>query len=187
MAFVGYARVSTLDQDLTLQLEALNGSGCEKIFHGKQSGASKQNEDKLGQMLEYIREGDTVLVTKLDRLGRSLKSILETIESIHQKGAKLKTLDGVIDTSAKSPFAKATVSLLGVFAQLERDLIVSRTGEGRALAKKMGKRLGRNKTISDKDRESIRKRLKAGESKSALSREFAVSRTTIGRICTEKS
>ena len=99
MANVGYARVSTVEQDLTMQLDALKQADCGEIFSGKQSGASKQNEEKLNELLSYIRKGDVVIVTKLDRLGRSLKAVLATIEAIHTKGATLRTLDNAINTS----------------------------------------------------------------------------------------
>lgn len=91
-------------------------------------------------MLNYIRKGDIVFVTRLDRLWRSLKSILQNVDSIHDKGSKLKTLDGAIDTANESPLAKATISLLGTFAQLERDLILDRTSEGRSRAIAYGKK-----------------------------------------------
>jgi len=186
MATVGFARVSTIEQDLKLQLAALEDAGCDKIFHGKQSGISDENEQQLTLMLDYIRECDIVTVTKLDRLGRSLKSILTTIDTIHAKGTTLKTLDGVIDTSNESPFAKATVSLIGVFAELERDLIVSRTTEGRAAAAAAGKHMGRTKQISDEDRAKIRKTLLSKKSSiSEQARLYSVSRTTISRIKNE--
>jgi len=186
MATVGFARVSTLEQDLSLQLEALQAADCNKIFYGKQSGVSDDNERQLTLMIDYIRECDIVTVTKLDRLGRSLKSILASIDAIHEKGATLKTLDGVIDTSNDSPFAKAIVNLIGVFAQLERDLIVARTTEGRAAAAAAGKHMGRAKQISDEDRAKIRKTLLSKKSSiSEQARLYSVSRTTITRIKNE--
>ena len=182
MAKIGFARVSTIVQDLTLQIEALNAKGCEEIFYAKHSGVSNENKTKLAELIHYIRKNDIVIVTKLDRLGRSLKSILSTIDAIHDKQATLRTLDGVIDTSNNSPFAKATISLIGVFAQLERDLIISRTSEGRAAAVLAGKHMGRPPQISDEDRIKIRKALKKGSSVSSQARKYDVSRTTINRI-----
>jgi len=187
MSKIGFARVSTLDQDLTLQIEALTGAGCEDIFYGKQSGVSDENKVKLGELIRYIRKGDVVIVTKLDRLGRSLKSILAAIDEIHAKKATLRTLDGVIDTSNSSPFAKATVALIGVFSQLERDLIIVRTSEGRAAAALAGKHMGRPALISDEDRAKIRKALKKGDSVSSQANEHGVSRTTIRRIRSENN
>ena len=175
--------MSTIEQDLTLQLKALKAEGCDEVFYGKQSGISDDNEAKLAELIRYIRKGDVVIVAKLDRLGRSLKSILSAIDEIHAKQVTLRTLDGVIDTSNNSPFAKATVSLIGVFSQLERDLIVSRTSEGRAAAMAMGKRMGRPPKISNEDRINIRKVIASKKSSvSAQARKYGVSRTTINRI-----
>lgn len=185
MALIGFARVSTIEQDLTLQLSALKAVGCEDIFHGKQSGVSSENETKLLELFRYIRKGDVVIVTKLDRIGRSLKSILAAIDEIHTKKATLRTLDGVIDTSNTSPFAKATVALISVFAQLDRDLIIARTSEGRAAAQTAGKHMGRPPKISDEDRLKIKKALKKDPNVSAQARKYGVSRTTINRIKNE--
>jgi DNA invertase Pin-like site-specific DNA recombinase len=185
MSTIGFARVSTIDQDLTLQLEALNAEGCVEVFHGKPSGISDENEAKLAELISYIRKDDVVIVTKLDRLGRSLKSILSSVDAIHGKNATLRTLDGVINTSNNSPFAKATVALIGVFAQLERDLIIARTSEGRAAAMLVGKHMGRPAQISDEDRMNIRKSIKKGDSVSSQARKYGVSRTTINRIRNE--
>jgi DNA invertase Pin-like site-specific DNA recombinase len=182
MANIGYARVSTVGQDLELQIEALQSAGCDEIFSGKQSGVSDENERKLTEMLAYIRKGDIVFVTKIDRLGRSLKSILTTIDRIHGKDATLRSLDGAIDTSNNTPIAKATIALLGVFGELERDLIVGRTTEGRERAKAQGKHMGRPPQIGIEARAKIRSALKDKGSISAVARQFAVSRTTVRRI-----
>jgi DNA invertase Pin-like site-specific DNA recombinase len=185
MARIGYARVSAKHQDLEAQLEQLEGNGCKRIFYGKQSGISLKNEEKLKEMIDYIREGDVVVVVKLDRLGRSLKSILATIDLIHYKNATFQSLDGAIDTSKQSPFSKAIISLLGAFSQLERELIAERTSEGRSRAIAEGKAVGRKKQISLSDREKIRKLFLKGCSKSQLSKQYKVSRTTILRIIEE--
>jgi|TARA_B100000929_G_scaffold185651_1_gene147013 DNA invertase Pin-like site-specific DNA recombinase len=182
MSFIGYARVSTRDQDLTNQIDALKAAGCEEVFHGKQSGASTENEEKLAEMVRYIRKGDVVVVTKLDRLGRSLKSILSVIDEIHAKQATLKSLDGSVDTSNDSPFAKAQIALLGTFAQLERDLIVSRTSEGRKRAMKEGRKFGRPPALSNEQKKKVKEKYQAGKSKNKLSKEYGVSRATIARV-----
>jgi DNA invertase Pin-like site-specific DNA recombinase len=180
MSIIGFARVSTSEQELTLQLAQLQGAGCDKIFYGKHSGASIINVDKLNELINYIRADDVVLVTKLDRLGRSLKSILTAIDLIHAKEASLRSLDGVIDTSNDSPMSKAVVNLLGEFAQLERDLIVSRTREGREKAMAEGKVFGRPRQIDDKSRNAIQKN--KTQNVFELARKYGVSRTTINRI-----
>ena len=181
MALIGYARVSTREQDLSSQMAALESAGCDEIFSGKHSGDSNQNEVKLDEMLKYIRKGDTVLVTKLERLGRSLKSILNMIDQIHSKNATLKSLDGAIDTSNNTPFAKAQIALLGTFAQLERDLIVYRTSEGRERAKAAGKRFGRPPILTDEQIEEGTRLLESGESINKLSKKLGVSRMTVSR------
>lgn len=182
MQLIGFARVSTNSQDLANQLKILEEHGCDKTFHGKQSGKSKENELKLKELVDYVRQGDTVVVTKLDRLGRSLKSILETIQQITDKGATLKTLDGAIDTTNSSPFAQAQLNLIGTFAQLERDLIVQRTTEGREAAKDRGTKFGRKRIFTDEQRASIKKKLTNGATVYALAKEYSVSRQTIMRV-----
>lgn len=184
MAIIGFARVSTSEQELTLQLSQLREALCEKVFYGQHSGASTINVEKLNELINYIRSGDVVLVTKLDRLGRSLKSILTVIDQIHAEGASLRSLDGVIDTSNDSPMAKAVVNLLGAFAQLERDLIVSRTREGREKAMAEGKVFGRPRQIDDKSRNAIKKN--QTNNISELAKKYGVSRTTINRIKREE-
>ncbi len=181
---IGYARVSTISQDLDYQLEKLESEGCIKIFSGKHGGTSKANEAELEKLIDYIRDEDVVVITRLDRLGRSLNQILQTIDKIHEKGATLMTLDGALDTSNKTAMSKAMVSLIGVFAQLERDLIADRTSEGRKAAVLSGKKMGRKRLISEKDRETIRYRLTNDTSAnvSRLAKEFKVSRSTIRRI-----
>lgn len=178
---VGFARVSTKEQDLNIQLSKLDAYGCEKIFQGKQSGASIRNEEKLQELIEFIREGDEVIVTRLDRLGRSLKSILEAIESIHKKGACLNIIDGSLNTQSDNPFATAMINLCGVFAQLERDLIKARTAEGREEAKAKGKHMGRLPALSDKQAEKLYRDKLNGESISALAKKYSVSRPTVHR------
>ncbi|NRP10375.1 MULTISPECIES: recombinase family protein [unclassified Marinobacterium] len=180
--YIGYARVSTKEQDLTEQLERLEEIGCDPIFSGKQSGDSKINDAKLAEMISFIRKGDVVVITKLDRLGRSLKSIINTIEEIHAKKASLKSLDNAIDTSNDTPYAKAQLALLATFAQLERELIIDRTSEGRKRAMEEGKQFGRPPILSDEQKKKVITDYKRGANKSALSRKYGVSRMTISRI-----
>ena len=178
---VGFARVSTQEQDLQVQLSKLGAHGCEKVFQGKQSGASVKNDEKLKDLINFIREGDEVIVTRLDRLGRSLKTILEAIESIHKKGACLNIIDGSLNTKNDNPFSTAMINLCGVFAQLERDLIKARTAEGREEAKAKGKHMGRMPALSDKQAKELYKDKLNGESISALAKKYSVSRPTVHR------
>lgn len=128
MAKIGYARVSTLRQDLTEQEEKLRAFGCEKIFASKHSGNARDNKGQLDKLLDYIREGDVVVVTKFDRLGRSLSQCLNLLERFKRKGIGFIALDQNIDTTKHNdPLSQAMIHLLGVFAELERSFIVERT------------------------------------------------------------
>ena len=178
---VGFARVSTKEQELNLQLKQLNDFGCEKIFKGKQSGTSIKNDEMLNDLIDFIRDGDQVIVTRLDRLGRSLKSILDAIDNIHKKGACLNIIDGSLNTSIDNPFSNAMINLCGVFAQLERDLIKSRTAEGREAAKAEGRHLGRMPALTEQEGKELLKAKLNGESISALARKYEVSRPTVQR------
>jgi DNA invertase Pin-like site-specific DNA recombinase len=183
MSLIGYARVSTLEQDLTAQIDALKRHGCEVIFYGKHGGNSSDNTNKLDELINYIRKGDSVCVSRLDRLGRSLKSIMLTVDAIHSKGASLTTLDGVINSADDSPFGKAVLHVIAVFAELNKSLIIKNTTEGRIRAMAQGKHMGRPKSISDRDREHIRKLVMSKQkSQNQLSKDYGVSRTTIKRI-----
>ncbi|HCZ9668349.1 resolvase [Vibrio parahaemolyticus] len=179
MALIGYARVSTADQDLSAQLEALTTAGCQKIFYGKQSGKSDDNKNKLAELLHYVREGDTVVLTKLDRMGRSLNMILATIQQLQEQGVQVKTLDGQVDTTSENAMQRAMTQLLGVFAELEHSIIVDRLQSGR---ERTGNKGGRKSAINEALRKEIKKNLAVGASISALAREYRTSRTTIYRI-----
>src|SRR5690606_18847018 len=179
MALIGFARVSTLGQDLQNQLDKLEVAGCQKIFAGKHSGKEDSNRQKLKELLDYVREGDTVVVTKLDRLGRSLSQVLATIDQLHQNGVSLRALDQNLDTRDDSPIARAMVQLLGMFAELERNFIVTRTQEGKAAAGNYG---GRPSVLGVRERAEVNRLHQSGVSKRALVQQFQVSRQTIQRV-----
>lgn len=179
MALIGYARVSTVGQDLDYQLDRLRSVGCEKIFSSKHSGKADENKKQLSELLSYVREGDTVIVTKLDRLGRSLSQVLGTIELLAGKGIYLKAIDQNLDTSDDSPIAKAMVQLLGMFSELERNFIVTRTKEGKIASGNYG---GRPFKLTVEQREKIVKEFRAGKSKSQLANSYGISRATVLRI-----
>lgn len=178
MALIGFARVSTLGQDLQNQLDKLEQAGCQKIFAGKHSGKEDTNRQKLEELLDYVRDGDTVVVTKLDRLGRSLSQVLATIDRLHRSGVSLRALDQQLDTHDDSPIARAMVQLLGMFAELERNFIVTRTREGKAASGNFG---GRPSVLGGKERAEVKRLHQAGISKRALATRFGVSRQTIYR------
>ena len=195
MAKIGYARVSTTKQDLSEQITALKKFGCEKIFSGKFSGKDedletiltrvKQNKVQLDKMLNYVREGDIVVVTKIDRLGRSLIQCLKTLDYFKQNKIGFVALDQGIDTTKrKDPMAMAMIHLLGLFAELERNFIVERT-QGGKLAKVESGDLkaigGRPKKLSQKDEEKLIKDIKKKYSINILAKKYNVSRATISR------
>lgn len=139
--FVGYARVSTLDQNPALQIDALKAAGCERVFTEKASGANRDRPE-LKAALDYIRAGDTLVVWKLDRLARSTHQLIETAENLESRGIGLKVLDqGVIDTT--TPHGRLFYEIAGAFAQFERSLIRERTRAGLAAARARGRVGGR--------------------------------------------
>lgn len=138
---VGYARVSTKDQDLALQIEKLEQYGCTKIYKEKESGA-KDNRQELQNALEYVREGDTFVVYKIDRLARSTNHLLNVVKDLTEKGVKIVFIKEQLDFS--TPSGKLMLTMLGAIADFERDLINERTSEGRERAKAKGKHMGRH-------------------------------------------
>ncbi|HDX0987986.1 TPA: recombinase family protein [Pasteurella multocida] len=185
MAKVGYARVSTLKQDLNEQIAELEKFGCTKIFSGKHSGKPEQNEEQLNELLNYIREGDIVVVTKLDRLGRSLSQCLKVLDMLTENKIGFVALNQGIDTTKrKDPMAMAMIHLLGLFAELERNFIVDRT-QGGKLAKIESGDLkaigGRPKILSEKAEKRLLKDLQKNYSLTKLAEKYEVSRATISR------
>ncbi|ANU15423.1 recombinase family protein [Planococcus halocryophilus] len=140
MAVIGYARVSSAGQDLDLQAERLTEYGCDKIYQEKESGANADRK-QLQEALEYLREGDTFVVFKLDRLARSITHLNKIAEELTARGITLVFIKEQIDFSTAT--GKLMFNMLGSFAQFERDLINDRTAEGRERARKQGKHLGR--------------------------------------------
>lgn len=179
MALIGYARVSTVGQDLQIQRTKLKEAGCDKIFAGQHSGKADTNRLQLEKLLDYVREGDTVVVTKLDRLGRSLSQVLSTLDHLKKRDVGFKALDQQIDTSDDSPLSKAMVQLLGMFAELERNFIVTRTQEGKLASGRFG---GRPSVLESKEKMEVLRLHSMGTSKRALAQRFGVSRQTIQRI-----
>ncbi|EPV7105038.1 recombinase family protein [Escherichia coli] len=181
MAIVGYARVSTTGQSLDVQISAL--SGCEKIFKEKISGA-KDDRPQLLAMLEFVREGDTVQVTKLDRLARNTRHLLEISEYLQKKGVALSILNLGINTV--TPTGKLMLTMIGAIATFEREMILERQAEGIALAKLKGKYKGRKATARSKSQEVL-DMLDQGLSKPAISRQLGIGITSIYRIVRNKS
>jgi DNA invertase Pin-like site-specific DNA recombinase len=144
---IGYARVSTIDQNLALQLDALNKAGCEKIFEDKASGG-KVDRPGLQDVLKFAREGDTVLVWRLDRLGRSLKHLIEMVTQLNERGVGFRSLQEAIDTTTSG--GKLVFQIFGALAEFERNSIRERTQAGLEAARARGRKGGRPKALDSK-------------------------------------
>ncbi len=179
---IGYARVSTNDQDTQLQLDALNLVGCERIYEEKQSGA-KTDRPELLQCLKSLREGDLLIVWKLDRLGRSLQHFIETVTDLENRQIGFQSLTENIDTT--SPTGKLIFHIFGSLAEFERGLIRERVKAGLAAAKKKGKKFGRPDALNEKDKEMALAMFNGGATKIDISRHFNVTRQTIYTILKE--
>lgn len=176
----GYARVSTDGQTLEAQLEALATAGAEKVFQEKASGA-KRDRKQLAALLASLKAGDTVLVTRLDRLARSTLDLLTTLDSIAQAGAEFRSLaDAWADTG--SAHGRLMLTVLGGLAEFERDLIRARTGEGRARAIARGQHMGRRPKLTPHQQAEARARKAAGEAVREVARSYNVSAATISRL-----
>jgi DNA invertase Pin-like site-specific DNA recombinase len=156
---IGYARVSTDDQNLDLQKDALTQAGCEKILKDHQSGA-KAARPGLQAALEYAREGDTLVVWRLDRLSRSLQDLIEMVNQLEERGIGLKSLHESLDTSSSS--GKLIFHIFGALAEFERNLIRERTQAGLRAARKRGRTGGRPKAL-DADKRALAVQLYEGK------------------------
>lgn len=150
---VGYARVSTQDQKPALQLDALKAAGCEKVFREKASGAQR-DRPQLAAAVDYMREGDTLVVWKLDRLARSMKQLIETVEGLEDQGIGFRSLTEAIDTT--TPGGKLVFHVFGALAEFERSIIRERTRAGLDAAKARGRTGGRPKKLTDADLKAAR-------------------------------
>lgn len=183
MARIGYARVSTNDQDAALQLEALQAAGTERIFTDHGVSGAKASRPQLDAMLDHLRKGDTVVIWKFDRLGRSTKNMLDLIETIENKGCNFESITEKIDTTG--PMGKAMLTIMSAFAQLERDQIAERTKAGLAAAAK-NNRLGGRPRKADATAVQRAKQWKAdGMSAKEIAEYLGVSRATVYRYLQE--
>ena len=182
---IGYARVSSLSQDLELQKQALLAAGCQKIFSESKSGKDN-NRSQLIAMIDSLREHDVIVVYKIDRIARSLKGLIEIIELLKSKQVDFVSLDSGDRVDTTSPMGKAFFQIAGVFAELERGMINARTKAGIERAKAQGIKFGRilgsqNKQTTYKI-ERIKIFLQAGKSYDWISKELSVSKQTISQI-----
>lgn len=177
---IGYARVSTLDQNPDLQLERLRAAGCERTITEKASGARADRPELMRLLRDILRDGDTLVVWKLDRLARSLKQLIETAEDLKGRGIGLVSLTDAIDTA--SPGGMLVFHMLGAIAEFERALIQERTAAGLAEARRKGRVGGRPKGMQPKDVAAAHAMLAEGSltSKEVAAR-FDVSKATLYR------
>ena len=172
----GYARVSTTDQDLTIQQEALEKAGCEIIRAEKVSGTSIQGRDELNTLVEFLRDGDELVVTRVDRLARSVLDLQTIVRDIKLKGVHLRATEQPIDTS--TPAGKCFLDMLSVFAEFETNLRRERQMEGIAKAKERGVYKGRKPSV---DKSQIIELQKSGMGATAITKELNISRATVYR------
>jgi len=156
---IGYARVSPQDQNLDLQTEALTKAGCKRIFNDKISGRRAERPG-LTKALEMLREGDTLIVWKLDRLGRSVKNLVDLVGELHKQGIQFKSLTDAIDTG--TPSGRFFFHVMASLAEMERELTVERTRAGLEVARQLGRKGGRKRQMTDSKIESAKKLLASG-------------------------
>jgi DNA invertase Pin-like site-specific DNA recombinase len=177
---IGYARVSTREQNLSGQVAELTGAGCAKVYREKASGA-RGDRAELNKVLRRLEPGDVLMVTRLDRLARSTRDLLNVLAAVTERGAGFRSLkDTWADTT--TPHGRLMLTVLGGLAEFERELIRARTGEGRERAKKAGVRFGRPVKLSAHQRREALQRMDAGESVVELARTFGVDRATLYRM-----
>ena len=178
-AIIGYARTSTVEQGagLNAQLRDLKQAGAKKVFKEQVSSVAKR--EQLEAAIDYLREGDVFVVTKLDRLARSMRDLLQIVERIGMQGATLKVLSMNLDTSTAT--GKLMLNVLGSVAEFERSMMLERQREGIEKARQAGKYKGRQPTARAKSKEVL-KRLKAGERPSQVAKDLGMARSSVYRI-----
>ncbi len=176
----GYARVSTDGQSVDAQVKQLRAAGAEKVFRETASGA-KIDRAQLRRALKEIDDGDTLLVTRLDRLARSTRDLLNTLAQIADNGAGFRSL-GDVWADTTTAHGRLRLTVLGGLAEFERELIRARTGEGRERAKARGVHMGRPPKLTKHQKKEALKRRDAGEATREIARMFNVSHSTISRL-----
>jgi DNA invertase Pin-like site-specific DNA recombinase len=177
MAAYGYARVSTLDQDLTVQRQALRAAGCSVIRAEKASGNRRDGRTELQVLLDFVQRGDTLVVTRIDRLARSLKDLQDIVHDLKSRGVALRATEQPVDTGTAA--GKAFLDMLGVFAEFETNLRRERQLEGIAQAKARGVYRGRKPSI---DTAEIRRlRQQDGLGATAIARRLGIGRASVYR------
>lgn len=177
---IGYARVSTADQKLKIQKAALDRDGCAIIFEEKKTGTKRNDREQLELALKVLTKGDTLVVTRLDRLGRSMRDLTNIVHEIEVAGANLRVIEQSVDTGTSA--GRAFFGMLAVFAQFETDVRRERQAEGIARAKKAGVYTGGKPRI---DRSRVRSLSEQGWGPAAIARDLGVSRMSVYRILRE--
>lgn len=173
---IGYQRVSTVDQNTARQLD---GVELDKVFTDKASGKDA-NRPELDRAVEYLREGDTMVVHSMDRLARNLEDLRRIVRELTHRGVRIEFVkESLVFTGEDSAMSTLLLSMLGAVAEFERSMILERQREGIALAKAAGKYKGRKAALTDDQAGELRARMAGGESVSALAKEFGVSRQTV--------
>ena len=180
----GYARISTLGQTLDTQLAQLKTAGIDRLVSEKVSGVKQRRE--LEKLLDRLEPGDVLVVTKLDRLARSTLDLLQIVARIGQQGAGFRSLgDSWADTT--TPHGRLMMTILAGIAEFERELILQRTGEGRARAKAEGVQFGRKPKLTPHQRREVLRRLGEGEAMRQIAKTFNVDHTTISRMAARQA
>jgi DNA invertase Pin-like site-specific DNA recombinase len=177
MTIIGYARVSTTDQDLSIQQAALKAAGCEVIRAEKRSGTTTKGRDELKTILDFLRAGDVLMVTRIDRLARSIGDLQDIVRAVRAAGAALKATEQPIDTSTAA--GKCFLDMLGVFAEFETNLRRERQLEGIAKAKAAGVYKGRQASI---DAEQVRKMRDDGFGPTEIAKALKIGRASVYRV-----
>jgi len=180
MTIYGYARVSTDGQTLASQDAQLHAAGCAKVYSEKASGA-RTDRPELAKLLRRLGDGDVLMVTRLDRLARSTRDLLNILDTVAKAGAGFKSLaDAWADTT--TAHGRLMLTVLGGLAEFERALIIARTGDGRVRAKARGVRFGRPPVVTVHQRQEAIQRLAEGATQADLARTYGVSQATISRL-----
>ena len=183
MAQIGYARCSTTQQDLDLQLEGLKAANVDQIFSEHISGAAPFSKRvELKAALSQLTEGDTLVIAKLDRLGRTMEDCVSRVAELLDAGMHVKTLDGRVDTQGLGKMAKLVVGILAAAAELERDLIMERTKEGINRARTNGVPFGPKRKYTDAQAEHVRELRGEGKSYGSISKATGLTVSTVRRI-----
>jgi DNA invertase Pin-like site-specific DNA recombinase len=181
MTKIGYARVSASDQDFDGQVGRLREAGCTRIYSEKVSGKSTNGRHELQKLIRRLEPGDVVMVTRLDRLARSIRDLLQLLDTIKAAGAGIKALDDAwLDTT--TPHGELIITVMGGLAEFERKLIRQRCDEGIKRAKAKGTKFGRRSVLDHSQRKKIAERYANGETMAALALDYGCSEPTIWRV-----